>query len=74
MRPHTVVKRIPAYLFLPKNAKPPYQVVVVFPGANALYRRDDANDSDFSMYQFTREAAAPCCIPFTRARSSVATV
>ena len=25
-------ERIPAYLFLPKNAKPPYQVVVVFPG------------------------------------------
>ena len=32
-------ERIPAYLFLPKNAKPPYQAVVVFPGANAVYER-----------------------------------
>ena len=30
-------ERIPAYLFLPKNGKPPYQAMVVFPGANALY-------------------------------------
>ena len=36
-------ERIPAYLFLPKNAKPPYQVVVVFPGANAVYERSSAN-------------------------------
>ena len=25
-------ERIPAYLFLPKNGKPPYQVVLGFPG------------------------------------------
>jgi len=29
-------ERIPAYLFLPKNATPPYQMVVYFPGADAL--------------------------------------
>jgi formylglycine-generating enzyme required for sulfatase activity/dienelactone hydrolase/predicted Ser/Thr protein kinase len=28
-------ERIPAYLFLPKNAKPPYQTVVFFPSAYA---------------------------------------
>ena len=32
-------ERIPAYLFLPKNARPPYQVVLGFPGANAIYQR-----------------------------------
>ena len=29
-------ERVPAYLFLPKNAKPPYQVVVFFPSGYAL--------------------------------------
>jgi dienelactone hydrolase len=33
---------IPAYLFLPKNGKPPYQTLVVFPGANAVYQRSSA--------------------------------
>ena len=27
-------ERVPAYLFLPKNASPPYQTVIFFPGAN----------------------------------------
>ena len=31
-------ERVPAYLFLPKNAKPPYQVVVFFPSGYALTR------------------------------------
>jgi dienelactone hydrolase len=29
-------ERVTAYLFLPKNIKPPYQVVVYFPGGSAL--------------------------------------
>ena len=29
-------QRVPAYLFLPKNARPPYQTVVFFPSAYAL--------------------------------------
>ena len=32
-------ERIPAYLFLPKNAKPPYQTVVVFPGSGSISQR-----------------------------------
>ena len=28
-------ERIPAYVFLPKNAKPPYQAIVYFPGSDA---------------------------------------
>jgi dienelactone hydrolase len=30
-------------MFLPKNAQPPYQVVVVFPGASAIYQRSSEN-------------------------------
>jgi formylglycine-generating enzyme required for sulfatase activity/dienelactone hydrolase len=29
-------ERVPAYLFLPKHAAPPYQTVVLFPGVNVL--------------------------------------
>lgn len=36
-------ERVPALLFLPKNHKPPYQVVVYFPGSNAIYARTSAN-------------------------------
>jgi eukaryotic-like serine/threonine-protein kinase len=39
-------ERIPAYLFLPKNAKPPYQVVLGFHGAQAIYQRSSANITD----------------------------
>ena len=36
-------ERVPAFLFLPRNHKPPYQVVVYFPGSNAIYARTSAN-------------------------------
>jgi eukaryotic-like serine/threonine-protein kinase len=36
-------ERIPAYLFLPKSGSPPYQAVVFFPGANAIYERSSAH-------------------------------
>lgn len=29
-------ERVPAYLFLPKNAAPPYQTLIYFPGGDAL--------------------------------------
>jgi formylglycine-generating enzyme required for sulfatase activity/cephalosporin-C deacetylase-like acetyl esterase len=32
-------ERMAAYLFLPKNSKPPYQTVVYFPGADAFSQR-----------------------------------
>jgi dienelactone hydrolase len=32
-------ERVPAYLFLPKQAKPPYQTVVLFPGSGVLMQR-----------------------------------
>jgi len=49
-------ERVPAYLFLPKSGKPPYQAVVYFPGASAINLRSsdkneflDIGDFDFIM-------------------------
>jgi serine/threonine protein kinase/dienelactone hydrolase len=36
-------ERIPAYLYLPKNARPPYQIVVFFPGSNARTIKSSRN-------------------------------
>ncbi len=41
-------ERIPAYLFLPKHVSPPYQVVLGFPGANALFERSSGSLTDRS--------------------------
>ena len=52
-------ERIPAYLFLPKNAKPPYQVVVVFSGANVMSEPSSASAGDYQRYYFiTRSGRA----------------
>jgi cephalosporin-C deacetylase-like acetyl esterase len=32
-------ERVTAYLYLPRNAAPPFQTVIYFPGSNALYAR-----------------------------------
>ena len=32
-------ERVPAFLFIPKGAKPPYQAVVYFPGSSAISQR-----------------------------------
>jgi formylglycine-generating enzyme required for sulfatase activity/tRNA A-37 threonylcarbamoyl transferase component Bud32 len=44
-------ERIPAYLFLPKNAKPPYQVMVSW-GSVGLYERSSSTTTDFDRYTF----------------------
>jgi dienelactone hydrolase len=36
-------ERVPAYLYLPKNATPPYQTVVYFPMANAFWPQSSQN-------------------------------
>jgi len=36
-------ERMSAYLFLPKNATPPYQTVIFFPGTWAIYQRSSRN-------------------------------
>ena len=57
-------ERIPAYLFLPKNAKPPYQVVVVFPGSNAIYERSSANvGGDVDRFNFIMRSGRALLYP-----------
>jgi eukaryotic-like serine/threonine-protein kinase len=41
-------ERMSAYLFLPKNAAPPYQTVVFFPGSYAVYDRSSRDLDLFS--------------------------
>jgi len=36
-------ERVPVYLFVPKNAKPPYQTIVFFPGSDAALFRSSRN-------------------------------
>ena len=51
-------ERVVAYLFFPKNAKPPYQTVIIFPGgsANVLNRIDAYSLADVET--FTRSGRA----------------
>ena len=44
-------ERVPAHLFLPKNASPPYQTVVLFPSAYAL-NASSSNTLDLSRFDF----------------------
>jgi dienelactone hydrolase len=45
-------ERIPAYLFLPKNASPPYQTVVFFPGSGVISRRTAPTAASFDTVNF----------------------
>ncbi len=66
-------ERVPAYLFLPKNAKPPYQTIVFFPGSGVISRRSAPNATDFERVTTSCAAAARFCTRFTRARTIAAT-
>jgi eukaryotic-like serine/threonine-protein kinase len=44
-------ERIPAYLFLPKRGKPPYQTIVLFPSGYAIYRQS-SRDLDLRAFDF----------------------
>ena len=54
-------ERVIAYLFLPKTAAPPYQTVVLFPGANALQDRS-FNVARF-LFAFLLETGRTVVIP-----------
>jgi len=45
-------ERIPAYLFLPKHAQPPYQVMVAFSGANVFSERSSATTTDVDRFNY----------------------
>jgi eukaryotic-like serine/threonine-protein kinase len=45
-------ERIPAYLFLPKNVKPPYQTVLWVPGGYALFLRSSLTGATTDAFDF----------------------
>ena len=66
-------ERIPAYLFLPKNAKPPYQVMVGFSGSNVFSERSSATTTDMDRFTFIMRSGRAFLYPvykstFERAR------
>src|SRR5688500_20328264 len=44
--------RVPAYLFLPKGPKPPYQTIIYFPGSNAIHTRSSTNNLEINRIDF----------------------
>ena len=44
--------RVPAYLFLPRNVKPPYQLVVFFPGLTAFAGRASSENPQLGLLDF----------------------
>jgi dienelactone hydrolase len=45
-------ERVTAFLFLPKSAQPPYQVVIYFPGWGAVSRSREALDPSYTFWDF----------------------
>jgi serine/threonine protein kinase/formylglycine-generating enzyme required for sulfatase activity/dienelactone hydrolase len=45
-------ERMPVYLFLPKNVKPPYQTVLFFPSARVLFLPDSGNGTKLGDVKF----------------------
>jgi dienelactone hydrolase/predicted Ser/Thr protein kinase len=44
-------ERVIAWLFLPKNARPPYQTVIYFPGSQSAYERSSQNIESYYEFQ-----------------------
>ena len=63
-------ERVPAHLFLPRNAKPPYQTIVFHPTGEAMLPRSRATTSGWRTSTSSSAADVPSCIPSTRARTS----
>jgi serine/threonine protein kinase/formylglycine-generating enzyme required for sulfatase activity/dienelactone hydrolase len=45
-------ERVPAYLFLPRNARPPYQAVIYFPGGSAQDEISSVDAIDINTFDF----------------------
>jgi eukaryotic-like serine/threonine-protein kinase len=56
-------ERIIAYLFLPKKASPPFQTVMYFPGANAIYNRSSANSPQLEVFDFVIKSGRAVMFP-----------
>jgi eukaryotic-like serine/threonine-protein kinase len=55
-------ERVPAFLFLPRNARPPYQTVVFFPSSHATNTRSSA-DMDMGVIDFVIRSGRALCYP-----------
>jgi dienelactone hydrolase len=55
-------ERVPAHLFIPKNSRPPYQVVIVFPSAYALYA-SSSQLLDYSRFDFIMRGGRAALYP-----------
>ncbi len=52
-----------AYLFLPKNARAPYQTVIYFPGAIALHSRSSATSLEYDAIDFILKSGRAVLYP-----------
>ena len=56
-------ERIPAYLFLPKQTKPPYQTIVFFPGSGVISQRTSPNAAAFDRVNFIMRSGRALLYP-----------
>jgi len=56
-------ERMIAYLFLPKNAKPPFQTVVFFPGLNVQTETNSENMVDIGIFSFLMRSGRAVVYP-----------
>jgi tRNA A-37 threonylcarbamoyl transferase component Bud32/dienelactone hydrolase len=56
-------ERMFAYLYLPKNGKPPYQPVIYFPGGWALFVNSSDNSFQLSTYDFLMRTGRAVLFP-----------
>ncbi len=55
-------ERVIAYLYLPKNASPPFQTVVYFPGSNAIFE-DKFDDAQAFIWDFVPKSGRALMFP-----------
>jgi dienelactone hydrolase len=56
-------ERMPAYLFIPKRAAPPYQAVLWFPGAGTILRRDSKILENQQRFEFVIKSGRALLYP-----------
>jgi formylglycine-generating enzyme required for sulfatase activity/dienelactone hydrolase/predicted Ser/Thr protein kinase len=56
-------ERIPAFLLLPRQAKPPYQTLVFFPGSGVINRRTNPDDVDFERLNYIMRSGRALLYP-----------
>src|SRR5262249_10800227 len=59
-------ERLPIYLFLPKNAKPPFQTVFYFPGSGALGERKFDPSAEVGQFDFLLKSGRAVAYPVVK--------